>query len=98
MYQFIYSPVALIEYKDAVIWYKQRSTKAAENFIIEIKQKINGICKTPYRYHITYKHFRETSLRKYPYSIVYFIDESKKVVIVTSVFHHKRNPRKKYIK
>ncbi len=30
MYQFIFSPAALIEYKDAVVWYKERSLKASE--------------------------------------------------------------------
>lgn len=98
MYQFIYSPVALIEYKDAVVWYKERSTKVAEGSVNQVQEKVNNICKTPYRYHINYKHFRETSLRKYPYSLVYFIDENEKTVIITSIFHQKRNPKKKYVK
>ncbi|HEY8658595.1 MAG TPA: type II toxin-antitoxin system RelE/ParE family toxin [Hanamia sp.] len=98
MYQLIYSPVALIEYKDAIVWYKERSTKAAENFVNQVKEKIDKICNSPFHYPETYKHFRETSLRKYPYSLVYFIDKSKKIIIITSVFHHKRNPKKKYVK
>ena len=98
MHQFIFSPVALIEYKDAVVWYKERSSKAAENFVQQIQNKIDKICHSPFRYPKTYKHFRETPLRKYPYSIIYFFDEEKKLVVLTSVFHHKRNPRKKYLK
>ncbi len=98
MYHFIYSPVALIEYKDAVVWYKERSAKSAENFVGQVKEKIDKICHSPLRYPRTYKHFRETSLRKYPYFLVYFIDENKKMIIITSVFHQKRNPKKKYTK
>ena len=43
MHQFIFSPVALIEYKDAVVWYKERSSKAAENFVQQIHNKIDKI-------------------------------------------------------
>lgn len=98
MHQFVYSPVALIEYKDAVVWYKERSITAAEKFVKEIKEKINLICDSPFRYPETFKHFRESSLKKYPYSIVYFIEDSKRLVIITSVFHQKRNPERKYKK
>lgn len=98
MYQFIFSPTALIEYKDSVVWYKERSLKAAENFVQQVKDKIDKICHSPFRYPKIYKDFRETPLRKYPYTLIYFLNEDKKLVVATSVFHHKRNPRKKYLK
>jgi len=97
-YLYIYSPVALIEYKDAVGWYYLRSKKAAENFVIAIGRKIENICADPFLYRKTYKNFRETSIKKYPYYLVYFVDETERTVIITSVYHHKRNPQKKYIK
>jgi len=97
-YKLVYTPEALIEFKDAVIWYNVHSKRAAENFIIAIREKTVSICKNPLRYRNSYKHFRETSLKKYPYYLIYFIDESKKIVILTSVYHHKRNPRRKYKK
>lgn len=94
----IYDPVALLEYKVAAIWYAVRSEAAAVNFVKEVKKKIAVICKDPFRYRNTYKKFREASLKIYPYSIIYTIDENNKTVIITSVFHHKRNPRRKYRK
>jgi hypothetical protein len=68
---------ALIEYKDAVVWYKERSLKASENFVQQVKDKIDKICHSPFRYPKIYKHFRETPLRKYPYSLVYFFMKIK---------------------
>ena len=97
-YQSLYSPVALIEYKDAVTWYDVRSKKAAENFVLAVKEKIKTICEDPLRYRNIYKYFRETPLKKYPYNVVYFIDKSKMIVVITSIFHHKRNPLNKYLK
>ena len=75
-YRHIYDPVAILEYKDAATWYAARSETAAVNFVREVKEKIVVICKDPFRYRNTYKKFRETSLKIYPYSIIYTIDES----------------------
>ncbi len=97
-YKYIYEPVALSDYKEAISWYQQRSETAAENFIRSVKEIIEAIRAEPDRYRNTYKNFRETSLKKYPYSIVYFIDENSMTVVITSIYHHKRNPKKKYRK
>lgn len=97
-YTHIFEPNALTEYKEAVAWYRERSEAAAENLIIEVKARIEAICSDPLRYRNTYKLFRETSLKKYPYSIVYFVDENTNTIIITSLYHHKRNPKKKYRK
>ncbi|MGI8951095.1 MAG: type II toxin-antitoxin system RelE/ParE family toxin [Chitinophagaceae bacterium] len=66
-HSFIYDPVALKEYKEAVLWYEERSEIAAENFVKDVREKIEAICKAPLRYRNSYKYFRETSLKKYPY-------------------------------
>jgi plasmid stabilization system protein ParE len=76
----------------------ERSEAAAKNLITEFKSRIEAICDNPLRYRNTYKNFRETSLKKYPYYIVYFVDESTNTVIITSLYHQKRNPKKKYRK
>lgn len=97
-YRYIYDPVALNEYKEAISWYLERSEQAAEGFVKEVNEKLATICNDPFRFRNTYKKYRETSLKKYPYYIVYLLDEDKKIVIVSSVYHHKRNPQKKYRK
>jgi plasmid stabilization system protein ParE len=95
-YHYIYEPEALTEYKEAISWYLDRSETAANNFVKEIKEKIVTICTNPLQYRSTYKKMRETSLKKYPFSIVYFVNEEKQLIIISSVYHHKRNPRRKY--
>lgn len=95
-YRYIFNPIAFIEYKDAVTWYAERSETATINFVKEVKEKIAVICKEPLQYRNTYKKFRETSLNKYPYSIVYIVEENNRTVIILSLYHHKRNPQKKY--
>lgn len=95
-YKYSYEPLALAEYKEIILWYNERSATTAENFVIAVNEKIKLICTDPLRYRNIYKHFRETSLKKYPYCIVYFLDENEQTVIITSLYHHRRNPKKKY--
>lgn len=97
-YRHIYTPVALAEYKDSVSWYEVRSKRAAENFVTAVRDKIKSICDNPLRYKNRYKFFRETSLKKYPFYIIYFVDESKQTIIISSIYHHRRSPKKKYKK
>jgi plasmid stabilization system protein ParE len=97
-YRYIYDPVALNEFKDAISWYLERSELAAEGFVKEVNEQLAVICKDPFRFRNTYKSYREISLKKYPYYVVYLVDGVQKVIIVSSVYHHKRNPQKKYRK
>lgn len=98
MYTYIFEPRAFSEFKEAVEWYMERSETAAANLIAEVKNRIETICSDPLLYRKTYKIFRETSLKKYPYYIVYFVDENTRIIIITSLYHHKRNPKKKFRK
>lgn len=87
---------AVAEYEQIVTWYGLNSQKAAEGFEAAINERMELLRTVPERYKQTYKHFREVNLKTYPYSIVYFIDEDEGMVIIFSIFHHKRNPKQKY--
>jgi plasmid stabilization system protein ParE len=91
-YTYIFEPKALTEYKEAVAWYNERSETATKNLVNEVKTRIELICNDPSRYPNRYKFFRETSLKKYPYYIVYFTDDIKRTVVISSFYLHKRNP------
>jgi plasmid stabilization system protein ParE len=97
-YKLLYTPIALIDYKTSTSWYAVRSSKAAENFVVEVKNCTTAICNNPLQFKNRYKNFRETSLKKYPFYIIYFVDDVNNVVIVTAIYHHKRSPRHKYKK
>lgn len=94
IYKFL--PVALVEYAEAVEWYKEKRIATAENFIADVTERIKDICADPSRYRNTYKYFREVSLKKYPYYIVYFIDTATSTIVISAVYHHKRNPKNKF--
>lgn len=87
---------ALKEFVEATGWYQERSSQAAENFATIIQQALMEIKNQPYHFRQTHKDYREVKIKKYPYSIVYFIDAKKQSIIITTIFHHKRNPNRKF--
>jgi plasmid stabilization system protein ParE len=94
-YKISFRKRATKEYLESIAWYKGRSLQAAENFVVSIQQALNEIEKQPSRFRRIYKNFYEVKTKRYSYSIVYFIDDMKKLIIITSIFHQKRNPEKK---
>jgi plasmid stabilization system protein ParE len=98
IYDYVFLQKAQSEYEASFKWYLERSTEAAEQFKIATEYAIELICNNPYMWRNEYKDFHELCLKKYPFSIVYRVDEKKNIVVVTSVFHHSRSGMRKYRK
>lgn len=98
MYQLIYEPIATEEYEEAIGWYYERSATAAENFVIVVNNKLSSIAGNPYQFKKISGVFREVSTETYPYTIVYAVKEKERQVLIVAIYHHSRNPRKKYRK
>jgi hypothetical protein len=65
-------------------WYKERSDKAANGFV----KAVNAVPDKevePDSFRYVYKHFKEAAIKRYPFFIVYFIDEENKKVIIEAV-------------
>jgi plasmid stabilization system protein ParE len=95
-YQARYQSRAKKEFRDATEWYRDKSEMAADNFTKAINESLDTIEKQPDRFRKTYKNFRDILLKKYPYTIIYLVDEEHKLIIISSIFHQKRNPKTKY--
>jgi plasmid stabilization system protein ParE len=97
-YHYILHDHAQEDYETSLQWYAERSALAAENFVKALDDALLSICNNPRRWRNKYKNYHELSLKKYPFTIIYTIETDKQLVIVSSVYHHKRNPKKKYKK
>ncbi|MEO6453043.1 MAG: type II toxin-antitoxin system RelE/ParE family toxin [Ginsengibacter sp.] len=95
-YEIRFRKRAAKEYIEAISWYKNRSFQAASDFVSVIQETLDEVEKGPGRFRNSYKHFHEIKTKKFPFSIVYFIDEPKQIIIITSLFHQKRNPKRKF--
>ncbi len=96
-YQIYFRKRAAKEYLEAITWYKARSGRAAEKFISVIQKTLHEIEQRPDKFRLIHKNFHEVKTKNFPFSIVYFIDTTKNFVIITSIFHQKRNPKIKYL-
>ena len=95
-YSYLFDPIASKEYEEAFKWYEKKSYLAADNFIIRVQEAITAICTDPYRYRNGYKNLRELPLKKYPHQVIYYVDDVHSIVVIVSIFHQKRDPKKKY--
>jgi hypothetical protein len=75
-----------------------RSEQSAENFIHAIDVAFESICSYPTRWRNKYKDFYELGVKKYPYTIIYLIDNQNKLIIIHSYFTIKGIPLRNIIK
>jgi plasmid stabilization system protein ParE len=82
---------AAAEYEEALCWYAERSSQAAEAFDEAVWQALREIELAPHRWPLVDGcHRIKLLLKKYPYHIVYLVDDGTLTVI--AVAHHRRKP------
>ena len=96
VYTITYSHRAIKEFTDSIAWYKKHSFQASENFKIIVENTIEAIAENPHSFKKTYKKFFVVKVKPFPFSIIYFVEEEDHTVVITSIFHNKRNPIKKF--
>lgn len=69
------------------------SKKVATNFINDFRKSVKVISKNPF-FRIWYDEFRAKPMEKYPFLIFFIVDEVKKTIIISRVFHTSQNPEK----
>ncbi len=74
------------DYEEALRWYLQRNRQAAENFVVAVDNALALICAHPGRWRNQYKHYHELGLQKYPYTIIYSIEEDRHLIIVSAIY------------
>ena len=84
---------AEIEVSEACKWYEKRKPGLGKAFLDEFDRCVDRIQNNPFLFPVNFSEkYRFAVLKKFPYSIVYRIDDYEGVIIVNSVFHQHRNP------
>jgi plasmid stabilization system protein ParE len=86
----IFKPLAEAEVADAFAWYSQPDIGMGREFLDELGRIERFIRFNPLLYPRVEDDIRRASLRRFPYSLFYLIDESQ--VQVLSCFHQHRDP------
>jgi plasmid stabilization system protein ParE len=91
MVDIAFHPAALREYQAAVDWYQQRSRAAARRFVAQMERVLGQIAQQPDRFGWHDGEFREAALKRFPYSVVYRVEDSGDVLVI-AVAHAAREP------
>ena len=94
MYSLIIKPRAILMTKDAYDWYEEQRPGLGEEFLEELDGLYSKLSSHPGYFGKVKKNFRQAALKRFPFVIVYEIIKSE--VVVSAVFHTKRNPRFKF--
>ena len=84
---------AFVDIETAFDYYFQISPKLAVKFNKELNKGYNTLQKTTF-FQLRYSDYRMFPLKKFPYSIVYVVDENVQLISIYSVFHNSQHPDK----
>ena len=96
--EIIFHPLIETELIETFNWYQERRDGLGNLFRDEINKKIIEIASHPERYLLVFKSFRQTTIKKFPFVIIYEFIKEENYVLISSVFHTKRNPKSKFKK
>ena len=82
---------AIIDIQDAFQWYEEKREGLGFEFINEVENGYEEICKHPKYYTAINEYFRRFKMHKFPYIIIYEIEKND--VIITAVRHGRRIPK-----
>lgn len=82
---------AVIDIQEAFEWYEAQQKGLGVEFIEEVENGFTNICEHPKYYTSINKIFRRIKIKRFPYLIIYEIEED--AVIINSVRHGSRKPK-----
>jgi toxin ParE1/3/4 len=85
-------PEAEAEMTDAFGWYEDRAPGLGSAFLLCADAVFNSIRRTPRQFPRVYRTVRRALMRRFPHE-VFFTEDGERVVVL-SVFHAKRNPKR----
>jgi plasmid stabilization system protein ParE len=92
MYRPILLPLAKQDIAQAAHWYNSKQKGLGKRFVAELRGCVKYICQNPYAVGIRYDNTRCVVLDVFPFMIHFHTNESKKLVIVSAVFHTSLDP------
>ena len=82
------------ELSDAYDWYEEQQESLGDKLYYEVNYFLNLLELNPYQFQVRYADdLRAASLNKFPYLIIFWIDEPNYIIYVVSIFHTSRNPQ-----
>lgn len=93
-YEIVLRKEAQIDLDEIFIWYEEQKIGLGLIFISEFERIIHKIAKHPFyaSYVATETDVRSASLKKFPYEVIYRINQANNQVRIIAIIHQHRNP------
>lgn len=87
---FSFHPEARAEFKEATIYYSEKSPSLASAFYTEVESAIEKIAEDPELYRVIDEDVRRCLTRRFPYAILYTVEDS--YILILAIMHCSREP------
>lgn len=87
-------PEALADIQEITDWYNEAEAGLGKRFQKATIKHINSLSKDPHIYAIRYKEIRCVIIKKFPYSVHFYINNENSTVEVLAAIHNGRNPKR----
>jgi len=94
MNQLVITSRAIKDIEKAKKWYEEQQENLGSKFVDYVFKCVDEIKTNPLFHPNKYKYVREMYIKKYPYLIIYSVEE--KIIFILRVFPCKTSPKKKY--
>lgn len=81
---------ALNDVQNAIDYYDEQSIGLGKKFNSALDKHLSTIAINPF-FQVRYKDYRVLPMKKFPYLIVFYIEEDLNTVFISAVFHVKQN-------
>ena len=77
---------------EIIIWYEEQQQRLGFEFIYEFEITLRKILRNPFYASFFEADARGASLKKFPYQVIYRIDEDTSLIRIIAIIHQHRNP------
>ncbi len=88
----LFRPEARLELLDAEAWYEGSVAGLGEDFARIVDAALSAISDRPAAFPIIYKNVRQAVLRRFPYTVLFQVEEDD--IVVLACHHQRRDPRR----
>ncbi len=92
-YNIVIEPRALFDIQDAIDYYDSKKIRLGEYFLETINEHIEILEKNPI-FQFRYKDYQALPIKKFPFLILFYVDEKSKTVYIMSVFNTNQDTKK----
>lgn len=93
-YRIFITPAALLDLEEAVEYYNSKADKLGDKLAVLVDNSLLQIANLPTAYGYRYKDVRGKFLKRFPYLILFRIDEPAKTIQVVRIFNTYQNPER----